>query len=280
MGSGLVQTDISNPLVWYDSHCHFNFAEFDDRRDDIVRQLIDAHCGGVLVPATTAQQWPQLLALHKTYPKFIHLALGLHPYFMEQHVPAHLAELEALLTHEHKQVVAVGEIGLDFFAPLDAELPDPQIALFNEQLNLAKQFKLPVIIHSRKAHDDVAKILRLTHFTQGGIVHGFSGSVQQAKAFADLGFLVGLGGALTHQRANAMRALVKALGPDQFVLETDAPDMRPAFALDQPNSPLNLPRITAQIAQLRDETLLQVCQNTTQNLYRVIPRIKPTFGTR
>jgi len=262
-----------NTTTWYDSHCHFDFTEFDGERDRLIQSLQTAHCAGLVVPATTAQHWARLLQLQQSHPGFIHIALGLHPFFMAQHQASHLQALAYQLEHHTEGVVAVGEIGLDFMQARDADQQKQQIELFRQQLVIAKQYGLPVILHSRKSHDDVAKLLRQLRFDQGGIVHGFSGSLQQAHAYADLGFVVGLGGALTHERARAMHKLVSALPDEHFVLETDAPDMRPAFALSAPNSPLNLPRIADHIARLRNLSVEQLYQTTTQNLHRVLPRL-------
>lgn len=272
-----MQPDITNPLIWFDSHCHFDFAEFDGCRDEVVSKLVALQCGGLVVPGVNTDNWSKLFALKKQYPKFLHIALGLHPYFMEQHHHDDILKLEACLNDHLSDIVAIGEIGLDFYqAGMASELDrDRQLMYFSEQLQLAKNHKLPLIVHSRKAHDEVAKVLRITKFPYGGVVHGFSGSLQQAKVYTDLGFVVGLGGALTHERAKAMKALVKNLSPDQYVLETDAPDMRPSFALDEANSPLNLPIIIQHIASIRDESELTIRRDSTANLYRVLPGLKP-----
>lgn len=272
-----MQPDMTNPLIWFDSHCHFDFAEFDEVREDLVPQLVSNQCGGLVVPGVNTDNWDKLFELKKQYPKFMHIALGLHPYFMEQHHHDDILKLEEFLNECASDIVAIGEIGLDFYqAGLASELDrDRQLMYFSEQLQLAKNHKLPLIVHSRKAHDEVAKVLRITKFPYGGIVHGFSGSLQQAKVYSDLGFVVGLGGALTHDRAKAMQKLVASLSSDQYVLETDAPDMRPSFALDEANSPLNLPKIIQHIAEIRGESELKVRQDSTANLYRVLPAIKP-----
>lgn len=261
--------------IWFDSHCHFDFPEFDGQRDRLVHQLAANQCGGLVVPGINTENWIKLLELKQQYSEFVHIALGLHPYFMEHHQQSHILKLREYLDEYLEQVVAVGEIGLDFHPSIvssDIECEE-QLMFFNEQISVAKEYKLPLIIHSRKAHDIAAKSLRSTRFSMGGIVHGFSGSIQQAKAFCDLGFVIGLGGALTHARANAMQKLVKALKPDQYVVETDAPDMRPAFALDEANSPLNLPQIIEQIAAVREESVQQVRQTSTANLFRVLPAL-------
>ena len=171
------------------------------------------------------------------------------------------------------QLVAVGEIGLDFFVPgLDAER---QIWFYEQQVQLAREFGLPVILHVRKSSDRLLKTLRATPVV-GGIAHAFNGSAQQAQAFIDLGFKLGFGGAVTYERALKLRELAARLPLDSLVLETDAPDIPPHWlyttaeqrAAGQPqgrNSSAELPRIAAEIAQLRGMSIDQLAQVGTDN---------------
>ena len=180
--------------------------------------------------------------------------MGLHPYFSDQHSQQHLTDL-ATAIHQYKPI-AVGEIGLDF--ALDTELGGfskvQQEMWFVDQVKLAQTSHLTLIIHSRKANDRLGQLLMQLKFDQGGIVHGFSGSLQQVQKFTQLGFKIGLGGNLTYDRAQATRRLAKALPLTDIVLETDATDMPMAVqSQDQVNQPDLLPRVLAVLAELRPE---------------------------
>ena len=237
-------------------------------QDALVTALKAQGCSGILVPSIGKKNWREVLALKEKYEEFVSIAFGLHPYFLQEHQSDHLDQLKMWITQYRNRLSAVGEIGLDFFqADNDTER---QTYFFVEQIRLAKQFELPLIIHSRKSHDVLLKLLRQQDFEFWGIIHGFSGSLQQAQQFSKLGFVVGLGGALTHVRAKAMHRLVCELDDDQFVLETDAPDMRPAFALDVPNTPLNVPQIVKHIATLRDTSVNSIYDMTSRNFKRVL----------
>ncbi|NVK36998.1 MAG: TatD family hydrolase [Gammaproteobacteria bacterium] len=251
-------------MGWVDSHCHLNFPQFDP--DRLFPELERMGCQGVLIPATTAQSWESVLQLKTAYEKFVLAAFGLHPYFIEQHQASDLESLDQYITL-HKPC-ALGEFGLD--AMLDAELWQQQIFYFNQQLEIAKQHKLPLVIHCRKAHDQLASLVKASGFRSGGFIHGFSGSLQQAKRYLDLGLVLGLGGALTYDRAKAMHKMVAALPDDAYTLETDSPDMAPAFAKAEVNTPMNIPKIAEYIARLRGQTLEKVFSDSTCNVERIL----------
>lgn len=257
--------------MWYDTHCHLDFPAFKGHQGTLLEQLKQQGCQGVLVPGVSLENWPSVIALKQTAPDFLHIALGLHPYFIEQHAVEDLDRLEEKL-HTHRGMIsAVGEVGVDLYSE-DLHRAQ-QFMYFSEQITLAKQYQLPLILHSRKSHDQVLKRLRQTRFDQGGIVHGFSGSLQQAQQFIELGFVIGLGGALTHDRAKAMHRLVASLKDNQFVLETDAPDMRPAFALDKFNTPLHIPQVAQHIALLRGQTRDHIYAVSSANFERVVLKV-------
>jgi len=187
----------------------------------------------------------------------------LHPMLIDQHHESHLQDLNQLLSQQ--KAIAVGEIGLDYFlAQLDKH---KQQFFFVEQLRLAKRHQLPVILHVRKAHDEVLMQLRRAQL-KGGIVHAFSGSEQQAYQYIDLGFKLGFGGALTYERAKKLRRLAASLPLESIVLETDAPDMPLANQSGRRNSPENTVLICKKLAQLRAsdeaEIALKTQLNTTQ----------------
>ena len=253
-------------MGWIDSHCHLDFPEFNDL-ETLLPQLKAKGCERILLPGTQSLYFDRQQRVQNLDRDFVWCAYGLHPYFLSQHQDSHLQDLENTL--QSQPCKAVGEIGLDFMLPADTH--EKQTTLFAQQVDLAKQHKLPLVLHCRKAHDQLSSHLKKQQFDHGGFVHGFSGSLQQAKRYLDLGFVLGLGGALTYDRAKALKNLVKSLPDDAYVLETDSPDMRPAFARDQPNSPLNVPRIAEQIAQLRGVSLEVVYTQSNTNFYGVLP---------
>ena len=219
---------------------------------------------GIVVPAVTAAGWPGLRALCAAHPD-LHAAYGLHPVYVAAHGEADLAALEAELAAG--DAVAVGEIGLDFH--VDDPDPERQRALLDAQLAIAATARLPVLLHVRKAHDEVLAALRRTR-VPGGIAHAFNGSLQQAGQYLDLGFRLGFGGMLTFERSRKLRALARDLPPEALVLETDAPDLAVASHRGERNSPAYLPEVLAALAEVRGGRLEEVAAQTTRNAREVL----------
>ena len=246
--------------VLFDSHCHWDHPRLQALQPELWQACIKQGVQDILVPATTAAQWPVLVALCKAQPRW-HLALGLHPYFLPHHQVSHFSLLQHWVTQA--KPLAIGEIGLDWHLP-EATWAAQEV-LFIEQLKLAKQVKLPVILHVRKCHDRVIKLLHQQRFSQAGFVHAYSGNEQQAKAYADMGFKLGVGGTITYERASKTRHLVSRLPLSWLVLETDAPDMPMAHQMDRLNRPDALPRVLDVLAAIRAEDRAQLAQQTTRN---------------
>lgn len=251
-------------MGWVDSHCHLNFKQLNAPK--LIPDLLDNGCEALLVPATELALFPDVIALKNQYPSVVYIALGLHPYFLSKHQEQHLQILDEQISRYKPS--AVGEFGLDFM--LDKASLEDQYIYFRGQVSLAKAYKLPLVIHCRKAHDQIASELKRVNFAHGGFIHGFSGSVQQAKRYLDLGFVLGLGGALTYDRAKAMHKMVAVLPDNAFSLETDSPDMSPAFARDEVNTPLNILKIAEYVAELRKQDVEEVLTLSRQTFYRVI----------
>ena len=247
-----------------DSHCHLDVAAFDSDRQAVLERARKHAVVGIVVPGIQASGWKALQALCNDQAG-LYAALGLHPVFLEQHRPADLQLLEAALA-VHRPV-AVGEIGLDFHVGgLDHER---QQQLFESQLVIAGAAGLPVILHVRKAHDQVLATLRRISVC-GGICHAFNGSLQQASQYSDLGFRFGFGGMLTFARSTRLRALARALPLEAMVLETDAPDMTVSRHRGERNSPEYLPYCLAALAEARDEDPDEVARVTTANTREVL----------
>lgn len=251
--------------MFIDSHCHLDFSEF----DDLPNLLADCKAVGVtdfLVPGTTAESWSTILSLHQCYPE-IQIALGLHPYFLECFKVEQLAQLDSNLSYN--SVVAVGEIGLDKWPGMPDYAMQQEVLI--AQLKMAQARSLPVILHARKSEDDLLKALRRTAFSNGGIVHAFNGSLEQAKRFIKLGFVLGIGGTITYARAQKARRVLQALADEDFVLETDSPDMPISGFQGQTNTPLRIVDIARVVAELREQSVTDVARYTSANLQRVLP---------
>jgi TatD DNase family protein len=248
-----------------DTHCHLDVEEFDPDRAEVLAAARAAGVGEIVIPAIHAAGWARLLALCAA-ESGLHPALGLHPIYLERHRDAHLRELERLLG-ETEGVVAVGEIGLDFYVrELDRER---QTDLFEAQLVIAAAAGLPVIIHARKSHDQVLAALKRVPVV-GGIAHAFNGSLQQAERYVELDFRLGFGGMLTFERSNRLRALARALPIEAIVLETDAPDLTVAAHRGERNSPEYLPDVLAALAEVRGEDRAEVAERTSANARDVL----------
>ncbi|RCX07526.1 TatD family hydrolase [Marinomonas foliarum] len=253
--------------MYIDSHCHFDFDVFDDQRDALMSRCLASGVGGFLVPATTHSSWSKLASLIVNYPEW-RAAYGLHPYFLRN---AELAQVDLLGEQcESSRVVAVGEIGLDCWP--DAVDMAVQIDFFSRQLSVAKSLQLPVIVHSRKSYDLVLKCLRNVKFQEGGVIHAFNGSLEQAKRFLDLGFVLGIGGTITYPRAKKAHRVLAALDSRAFVLETDSPDMPLNGFQGEINTPLSIPLIAQCVATIRAENVELIAMQTCDNLLRVLPK--------
>ncbi|MBW8330000.1 MAG: TatD family hydrolase [Thiobacillus sp.] len=255
------ETKTASPVApfFIDTHCHLDAAEFDADRDAEYARAVAAGVGIQVVPAVSRDNFAAVAATCERYPGCLP-AWGLHPMYLHVHRPEHLAVLRAQI--EAQRPVAVGEIGLDLFVrDLDY---DTQERFCVEQLKIAKDYDLPVLLHCRKANDQLLKHLRRIG-VRGGIAHAFNGSPQQADEFIKLGFKLGFGGAFTWTRANNLRRLAVDLPLEAIVLETDSPDIPPAWIGRGRNAPGELPRIAQTLAELRGLDIDSVAQATTRN---------------
>lgn len=247
-----------------DTHCHLDVAAFDADRPQVLQQCRAAGIRRIVVPAIAAAGWEGLLDLCRSEPG-LYPALGLHPVFLNQHTDKDLADLPARL--DAGRPVAVGEIGLDFYLPgLDR---DRQLALFEAQLEMARDAGLPVLLHVRKAHDQVLAALKRIR-VPGGIAHAFNGSLQQARHYLELGFRLGFGGTLTYEDSHRIHALARDLPETALVLETDAPDMVVAGHRGERNSPAYLVDIVAALARVREQPVEELADITTRNACEVL----------
>lgn len=249
-----------------DSHCHFDFPPFAGAEDTALAMAQQAGVTGIIVPAIAADYFPRVLALAQGYSA-LYAALGLHPVMMDRHDEQALQILEQQLIQAPAKLVAIGETGLDLSMPL-AEFPRQQ-ALLSAQLQLAKRYDLPVILHSRRSHDQLASLLKRHNLPRTGVVHGFSGSLQQAQCFVRLGYKIGVGGVITYPRARKTREVMTRLPLEALVLETDAPDMPLYGWQGQANRPERLAGVFAVLCELRAEPALQLADALLANTCRL-----------
>lgn len=250
--------------MWIDTHCHLDAAEFSADRDAVAAAAVAAGVTKIVVPAVEVANFAAVRQCCQRYPGCLP-AYGIHPMYTPQATDADLDVLRDWLQRERP--VAVGEIGLDHFVEgLD---PARQLHLFVEQLKLAREFDLPVLLHVRRAVDPILRELRRIG-VRGGIAHAFNGSRQQAEMFIALGFKLGFGGAMTWPRATRLRALAATLPLESMVLETDAPDIPPNFVGHGRNEPAFLPRIAQILSELRAQPVDEIAKNTSQNATNIL----------
>ena len=247
-----------------DTHCHIDVEEFDADRAAVIARAKSNGVHQFVIPGIYRDQWPRLLAMCAADIQ-LRPALGLHPVYLEKHRPDDTKNLAAWV--ERELPIAIGEIGLDY--AIKALDRDRQLRLFEDQLEVAKAFDLPVLLHVRKAHDEVLYALRKQQIS-AGICHAFNGSLQQAENYIDLGFKLGFGGMLTYQRSRKLRSLAAKLPLNAIVLETDAPDLTVASHQYQRNSPEYLPEVLSALSEVRHEELEAIAAATTANAVEIL----------
>lgn len=252
-----------------DTHCHLDAPEFDGDRLEALAHARRQGVSAIVLPAVFRANWDVVQQLAEQQPG-LYFALGIHPLYVDQAAEEDLAALHERVgrVREHPRFVGIGEIGLDFFVPgLDAAR---QQHFFETQMRLARDFELPVILHTRRSVDQVTRQLRRFR-PPSGIAHAFNGSPQQAGHLIGLGMALGFGGAMTFERARNIRRLAAELPAESLVLETDAPDIAPAWCHPGRNQPAELPRIADVLAGLRGIEVSELIALTGRNARRVLP---------
>jgi TatD DNase family protein len=246
-----------------DSHVHLDDAAFAVDREAVIGRALLAGVDTMIVPAVDAASWPRIKALCAKHQQLFP-AFGLHPMFLAQHAPEHVDTLSSWL--DDRKAIAVGEIGLDFHvAGLDRQL---QRDYFTRQAQLAHERELPVIVHARGALEEVTLTLRRIGGLRG-VVHSFSGSLQQAQHLWDMGFYLGIGGPVTYERAHRLRRIVAQMPLEFLLLESDAPDQPDAAHRGQRNEPARVADVLQCVASLRNEPAQHVATSTTANAQRL-----------
>jgi TatD DNase family protein len=263
-------------LMLLDTHCHLDASEFALDREAVIARALAAGVRGILIPAVDPSNFEIVRTLAHSVPGGAY-ALGIHPMYVQHVDDQALVQLRQALEarRDDPRLVAVGEIGLDFFVPeiSQGEERAKQERFYVAQLKLAIEFDLPVILHVRRSQDVLLKYLR-RHPVRGGLAHAFNGSVQQAQQFIDAGFALGFGGAMTYARALQIRRLACALPLESIVLETDAPDIAPAWLTEtRRNEPAEVRRIAHALAELRGISYEEVLIKTAQAARSACPTL-------
>lgn len=245
-----------------DTHCHFDFPPFTGDEAQSIERAARAGVKAIVVPAIEAAYFDRVLDLAGRHAA-LYAALGLHPIVIEHHRDEHIDRLDEILQRADRKLVAIGEIGLDLYRE------DPQFerqqAILDAQLRLAKRHDLPAILHSRRTHDKLAMHLKRMNLPRTGVVHGFSGSLQQAQRFIELGYKIGVGGTITYPRASKTREVMAQLPLSALLLETDAPDMPLNGFQGQPNRPEQAARVFTTLCELREEPADVIAQTLLDN---------------
>ncbi len=252
-------------MQFFDSHCHFDFAIFDSDRDLIWRECNDMGITHLIIPGVAPEQWPLAANIAQQH-KNIYVGVGVHPWWITaQNDVAHYVEkvLHQLQQNNTRQkCIAIGECGLDAAIETPMQL---QQQVLDIHLQLAQQISKPLIIHCRKAHNELLVQLKRYDLPAGGVIHGFSGSYELAARYWDMGFRLGIGGTITYERANKTRSAVKKLPLESILLESDAPDMPLSGKQGERNSPAHIIEIAQTLADLRGEPLEKIAAQTTLN---------------
>lgn len=257
---------LSEQIKFIDTHCHFDLSPFYENEQESLEKAFEVGVEKIIVPAVEKENFFNVLNLADRYEP-LYAAIGLHPFTQHRHRENDLLLLEQILKKRPKKLVAVGEIGLDAMLE-DADF-EHQKYFLDAQLALARDYDMPVILHSRRTHDILLKHLRRANLSRCGVVHGFSGSIEQAKNFVNVGYAIGVGGTITYPRAKKTRSSIAKLPLDALLLETDAPDMPLNGYQGQPNRPERIRFVWEALCKLRDEKPEDIACALVKNAKRI-----------
>lgn len=273
-------------MQFTDSHCHLDDIAFSDNFSALLTQCQQLDIKRIIIPAIAPKNFQRVVNIsqvHSTDGLKLYACLGIHPWFLQELDQSHLIQLSQLVKEERDRIIAIGEIGIDGAIAKNAEkygqTPEENLAkqsnFFDYQLNLAKEQKLPVIIHHRQSHDKIIPFLKKYQLNKAGVIHGFSGSYQQATDYIDLGFKLGIGSTITYSRAKKTMNAIKRLPLTSLLLETDAPsmplskevvDLDASYEQSQANSPINLIRIFKCLTAIRPESPSEIAEQIELNI--------------
>lgn len=252
--------------MYFDSHAHYNDEQFDTDRDELLKVMQSNSVSYIINAGTDISSSLFSIELAKKYP-FVYAAVGIHP--EDVHKNESLVEIKKLATHE--KVIAIGEIGLDYY--WDTSTKEKQIEYFKNQLHLANELNLPVIIHDRDAHQDTLNILKEIPVNKKGILHCYSGSVEMAREFLKLGYYLGFGGSSTFKNAKNVIEVITEVPNDRFLIETDAPYMTPVPFRGKRNNSMYLKYVVEKIAEIKELTPKQI-EDLSENNAKILFNIE------
>ena len=241
-----------------DSHCHLDFEVFDSDRKQVLQRAKNNYITDIIIPGTTSQHWQRISKLCNN--KNLHACYGLHPYWVNTHTQNDIIKLEHFI--DNNRPVALGECGLDF-RPQQAS-KKKQIKYYEAQLDIAEHHQLPVIIHSVRATEVIIQSIKKRN-NLTGMIHSFSGSLEQAKQLIDLNFYISISGSVTYENAKKIRTVAETIPLTSLLLETDAPDQPDQKNLNSRNEPSYLINTLDEVAQLREESRDNIARQTILN---------------
>lgn len=280
-------------MEFTDSHCHLDFIEFQQKLPHLLNHCQQKNINQVIVPSVNPEHWQRVLSLPNQAPDNtvkISCALGIHPWFLilkdtlanrttvkNLNLEFNEQQLTQAVLKHRNEIVAIGECGIDVFkakknSEHEEELKNNlnlQQTFFEMQLQIAKQNNLPVIVHHCQSHQLILPLLKRMNLSKAGVIHAFSGSYQQAKAYVDLGFKLGIGGTITYPRAKKTINAIKRLPLSSLLLETDAPAMPPFGQQGCINSPLNLLSVFSALNNIRSEPEVIIANQIESNVYEL-----------
>jgi TatD DNase family protein len=248
-------------MTFIDTHAHMEMSEYDNDRDEMVNRAINNGIEKIITIGIGKEECQAAIELAQRYP-CVFAALGVHPHNAKVRDKQIFNFIKDCT--QHQKVVALGEMGLDYYRNLSPK--KEQVRCFHEQLSLAKELKLPVIIHSREAYQETLRILRQEKAWEvGGVMHCFSGDTKMAFACLDMGFYISIAGTITFKNATILREVVGEIPLEKIVIETDAPFLAPHPFRGKRNEPANVKLIAEKISQIKNVPLREVAQSTTNN---------------
>lgn len=254
------------PLMLIDSHCHLDFPDLTDRLEHHLELMHQNDVGGALCIGVTLEKFPQVLALAEQHPNLF-ASVGVHPEEAEAHEPT-VEELVRLATHP--KVIAIGETGLDYYWHKDA--PEWQRERFRTHIRAALEAGKPLVVHNREATADTLRVLKEEGAGQvGGIFHCFTENWDIAEQVLELGFYISISGIVTFKNAHAVKDVAQRVPLDRLLIETDAPYLAPAPFRGKINQPAYVKHVAEEIARLRETTLSDIADVTTNNFFRLFP---------
>ena len=261
-----------NSSTYIDTHCHLDGEEFAQDRDEVVQRAQEAGCSKIFIPAIDVKSCQTVLDTCAHYPEFCYPMLGLHPEEVKGDWREQLAEIKGILTSaisHQPSAIAIGEIGLDYY--WSREFEQEQLEAFEEQVKWAVEWQLPLMIHCRKAQNEMVAILkRYAKELPGGVFHCFTGNEQEARQLLEFDhFVLGIGGVLTFKKSHLPEVLPACVPLDRIVLETDAPYMAPVPQRGQRNESAYISHVITRLAEAYGVTEEVICHQTTSNVERI-----------